>query len=174
VAAAREPTTEELRAWFEAHGNLFALPPRVSFRHLYFSNDRQAGKARNDAGMALAQITQEPQDSVRADALPEPFMFQDYYGDRTPQEIAREFGPDFAQAVMKLAPGSWQGPVESGYGWHLGFVDAILPGRIPAFEEVESDVKTASSVSRRRKSGSRPTMTCVRYTRCCCQCQPTA
>jgi peptidyl-prolyl cis-trans isomerase C len=143
VAAAREPTTEELRAWFEAHGELFALPPRVSFRHLYFSVDRRRGQARNDAAQALAQLTQEPQDSARAGALADPFMFQDYYGERTAQEIAREFGPGFAQAVLKLAPGSWQGPVESGYGWHLVFVDAVTPGRVPAFEEVETDVKTA-------------------------------
>ena len=46
-------------------------------------------------------------------------------------------------ALEKLKPGSWQGPIESGYGWHLVFVDTVIPGRIPAFEEVESDVKTA-------------------------------
>lgn len=46
-------------------------------------------------------------------------------------------------AVEKLKPGSWQGPIESGYGWHLVFVDTVIPGRIPAFEEVESDVRTA-------------------------------
>jgi len=143
VAAAKEPTTEELSAWFEAHGDLFALPPRVTFRHLYFSVDRHGGQARKDAGQALAKLVDEPLNSVRADTLADPFMFQDFYGDRTAQEIAREFGPDFAQAVLKLTPGSWQGPLESGYGWHLVFVDVITPGRIPAFEEVESEVKTS-------------------------------
>ena len=70
-------------------------------------------------------------------------MFQDYYADRTPEAIAKEFGPQFAVAVEKLRSGSWQGPVESGYGWHLVFVDTVIPGRIPAFEEMEPDVKTA-------------------------------
>jgi parvulin-like peptidyl-prolyl isomerase len=46
-------------------------------------------------------------------------------------------------ALTRLAPGSWQGPVESGFGWHLVFVDTAIPGRVPAFEEVESEVKTA-------------------------------
>ena len=46
-------------------------------------------------------------------------------------------------AVAKLPPGSWQGPIESGFGWHLVFVDTVIPGRVPAFEEVESDVRTA-------------------------------
>ncbi len=70
-------------------------------------------------------------------------MFQDYYGDRAPSAIAKEFGPQFAVALEKLKPGSWQGPIESGYGWHLVYIDTVIPGRIPAFEEMEPDVKTA-------------------------------
>ena len=57
--------------------------------------------------------------------------------------LGKEFGPQFALAVAKLPPGSWQGPIESGFGWHLVFVDTVIPGRVPAFEEVEADVKTA-------------------------------
>ena len=37
MAAAREPTTDELRSWFAQNTRLFALPARFSFRHLYFS-----------------------------------------------------------------------------------------------------------------------------------------
>ena len=70
-------------------------------------------------------------------------MFQDYYGDRAPDALAKEFGPQFVVALEKLKPGSWQGPIESGYGWHLVYIDTIIPGRIPAFEEMEPDVKTA-------------------------------
>jgi peptidyl-prolyl cis-trans isomerase C len=143
VAAAREPSDEELRAWFAEHGDPFALPPRIGFRHLYFSIDRRGGRARNDAAKALANLAGEPQDSERAASLADPFMFQDYYADATPEEIAREFGPEFARALRKLAPGVWQGPVESGFGWHLIFVDTSIPGRNPTFEEVEPDVRTA-------------------------------
>jgi len=70
-------------------------------------------------------------------------MFQEYYRDRAPEFLGKEFGPNFALTVAKLSPGSWQGPVESGFGWHLVFIDALIPGRVPAFEEVEADVKTA-------------------------------
>src|SRR5262249_22131619 len=37
VAAAREPSTDELKAWHAKNSEKFALPKRVSFRHLYFS-----------------------------------------------------------------------------------------------------------------------------------------
>jgi peptidyl-prolyl cis-trans isomerase C len=143
VAAAHEPSTAELKAWFEKNTDKFALPSRYSFRHVYFSPDKRGTKAHDDAAGALAGIVGQPEDSPLIPSVADRFMFQDYYGDRTPSAIAKEFGPQFAVALEKLKPGSWQGPIESGYGWHLVFVDTLIPGRIPAFEEVESDVKTA-------------------------------
>ena len=143
VAAAREPTTAELRSWFEKNSAKFAQPPRLSFRHLYFSPDRRGARARDDAEQALAKLAGQPEDAKIASALADPFMFQEYYRDRAPEYLAKEFGPQFAVAVAKLPPGSWQGPVESGFGWHLVFVDTVIPGRVPAFEEVEPDVRTA-------------------------------
>lgn len=143
VAAAREPGTDELRAWFDQHSTRFAQPSRVSFRHLYFSADRRGAAARGDAAKALAKLTGEAGDSKLAGSLGDPFMFQDYYRDRAPDYLGKEFGPPFALALVKLKPGSWQGPIESGFGWHLVFVDTVIPGRVPAFEEIERDVKTA-------------------------------
>ena len=143
VAAAHEPSIEELRAWFAKHADKFALPGRYSFRHLYFSPDKRGKNAQSDAAKAVARIAGQPEDSKLTVSLADRFMFQDYYGDRTPEAIAKEFGPQFTVALEKLKPGSWQGPVESGYGWHLVFIDTVIPGRIPAFEEMEVDVKTA-------------------------------
>jgi hypothetical protein len=143
VAGAREPTSAELKSWYERNTASFSHPPRVSFRHLYFSPDRRGARARADAATALAKLAGQPVDAKIAGSLTDPFMFQDYYRDRAPQYLGREFGPQFALTVTKLPPGSWQGPVESGFGWHLVFVDTVIPGRVPAFEEVESDVKTA-------------------------------
>jgi peptidyl-prolyl cis-trans isomerase C len=141
VAAAREPTTAELKSFYEQNGAQFAQPNRVSFRHLYFSPDRRGGHARDDAATGLAQLAGQPQDARIAGSLADPFMFQDYYRDRVPEHLRKDFGPRFALAIEKLVPGSWQGPIESGFGWHLVFVDTLIPGRVPPFEEVETDVK---------------------------------
>ena len=96
-----------------------------------------------DAAEALAKLAGQPVDAKLAGSLADPFMFQDYYRDRAPDYLGKEFGPQFAVALTSLTPGSWQGPIESGFGWHLVFVDTAIPGRVPAFEEIESEVKTA-------------------------------
>jgi peptidyl-prolyl cis-trans isomerase C len=149
VADVPDPASGELKAWFETNAERFALAPRVSFRHLYFSPDRRGSLARADAERALAQLIRAPDDIAVIALLADPFMFQEYYGDRSPEQLAKLFGAGFARDIFKLAPGSWQGPIESGYGWHLVFADVIAPSQVPAFEEVETDVK-ASFVDEQR------------------------
>ncbi len=143
VAAAHEPTTDELRNWYAKNSQKFALADRATFRHLFFGFDRRGQNAQTAALSALNKLAAKPEDSPLGKALADPFMFQDYYGDRAPDQLAKEFGPTFAIGLYKLKLGMWQGPIESGYGWHLVWIESITPGRVPAFEEVEPDVKTA-------------------------------
>jgi peptidyl-prolyl cis-trans isomerase C len=138
----REPSREELQAWFRNNAQRFAYPPRISFRHLYFSFDKHGAKTAEAAATALKQIAGKPADSPEAAALADPFMFRDYYADRSPGQVGSEFGGKFERSLFDLKPGSWLGPLESGFGWHLVFVDSLTPGRIPEFAEVESEVKS--------------------------------
>jgi peptidyl-prolyl cis-trans isomerase C len=143
VGTAHEPTIAELKAWYEKNSEKFALSSRATFRHLYFSSDRRGQRAHDDAVAALARLREQSEDSKLATSLADPFMFQDYYSERTPEQLANEFGPTFAQGLFQATPGSWEGPIESGYGWHLIWIESIIPRRIPDLEEVEPDVKTA-------------------------------
>ena len=152
VTAAHEPEPDELRTWYEANRDQFVLPPRVSFRHLYFSFDRRGARARDDAAAALKMLAGQPEDAGFAATLADAFMFQEYYRDRAPEFLGKEFGPNFALSVAKLPSGSWQGPIESGFGWHLVFVDTLIPGHVPAFEEVEADAKKAWLAERKAQA----------------------
>jgi peptidyl-prolyl cis-trans isomerase C len=143
VSAAHEPTTEELKAWFAKNSKLFLQPARVSFRHVYFSPDHRRPHTREDADKALGRLAGKSADSPGAAALGDRFMFQDYLADRTADQIAKDFGPPFAKALFAQKPGQWTGPIESGYGWHVVFIDSLTPERASSFEEAEPDVKTA-------------------------------
>lgn len=140
IAALQDPSDAVLQTWYMANSARFAMPPRSSFHHLYFSSDRGA-RAPEDAAAALEQVSGGGIDAARASA--DPFMFRDYYSEQTPEQVAREFGAGFATALFELKPGVWSGPIRSGYGWHLIYVDALIPGRIPAYEEIAPDVKQA-------------------------------
>ncbi|NLS08162.1 peptidyl-prolyl cis-trans isomerase [Rhizobium sp. P32RR-XVIII] len=143
LAALDEPSNAELKEWYSKNSERFALSPHVSFRHLYFSFDKHGEATREVAAAAISAVSGKPADSPEVASIADPFMFRNYYGDATPDQMAKEFGPEFAKALFNLKSGSWQGPVQSGYGWHLVWIGSIEAGRVPAFEEVAPAVKTA-------------------------------
>jgi peptidyl-prolyl cis-trans isomerase C len=138
----REPSREELKTWFKKNSERFTMPGRVSFRHLYFSSDKHGKQTSNVAAEVLKKISAHSANLPEAAALADPFMFQDHYGDSSFDEVAKTFGPQFARSLFTLTPGSWQGPIESGYGWHLVLVESLTPARVAEFEEIEADVRT--------------------------------
>jgi peptidyl-prolyl cis-trans isomerase C len=142
VSALREPPDDELRLWFERNAQRFALPGLVSFRHLYFSSDLRGERTRDAAVDALQKLAGKPDDPPNLEGLADPFMFQEFYADRSVDQVAGIFGTKFAQALFELEEGKWQGPIESGLGWHLVWIDSMTPSRIPAFEEAEATVKS--------------------------------
>ena len=138
------PTRDELDAWYAAHAAQFTQPARASFRHVYFSPDgRGDAAARAAAAAALPGIAGLPAASPALADVGDRFMFQDYYGGRTAEALGKEFGPDFAASLFAETPGVWTGPIRSGYGWHLVYLDRLEPARVPALDEIEADVRAA-------------------------------
>ena len=54
--------------------------------------------------------------------------------------VSNVFGAEFARAIFLLKPGSWAGPVKSGYGVHLVRVTALSPATLRPFEEVRPKI----------------------------------
>jgi peptidyl-prolyl cis-trans isomerase C len=143
ISALRDPSLNELKKWYAKNRSHFSLPSRITFRHLYFSPDKRGAQARDAAASALEKLTGKAANTIDQATLADPFMFQDHYGDRTPDQVANVFGAKFAKELFKLKPGAWNGPVESGLGWHLVWVESITPRRTPEFEEVDiSQIKS--------------------------------
>jgi hypothetical protein len=141
LSTLREPTRDELQQWHRTHADEFALPPRASFRHLFFGFDQRGARAGDDAAAALVRIAGKPADAagLAGDAFP----LQGNYAERTPEQVAAAFGAPFARGLFALQPGAWPGPVESGFGWHLVFIEALTPGRVPDFDAVEAEVRAS-------------------------------
>jgi peptidyl-prolyl cis-trans isomerase C len=138
------PSHDTLASWYQAQADRFTQPPRASFRHVYFSPDgRGDAAARTAAAEALPTVASLAIDAPAPAGMGDRFMFQDYYGGRTPEEIGKIFGPDFARGLFATAPGTWAGPIRSGFGWHLVRLDALEPARVPALDEIEADVRAA-------------------------------
>lgn len=145
------PTDSVLRAWFSEHRGEFLAPARVTFRHRYFSPDDRGRQALAAAAAGARALGVRPVEWPGATRVGDQFPLQERYADRTPAQVSAVFGASFAEAVFRLAPGQWSGPIESGLGWHVVGVEELRPPQTPTFEEVEGDVRTAWIDARREE-----------------------
>lgn len=150
VAALVPPGDAELQAWLAKHPERFRREPEVAFRQVYLSRERRGEGAEADARALLARL-----------AAAGPAAAIEELGDRIqlPQEIelaplgevARLFGDGFAEQVGAAAPGSWSGPIASGYGLHLVFVRERIESALPDLAAVRSAVEGEVIAERRRR-----------------------
>ena len=115
------PTEAELMEWYEAHPGLYRTEPRLGFRHIYFSQDRRNGSAEKDAAALLSRPGGLDEASGQP-ALGDAFMLPHEFTDISRSQLGRLFGEDFAATLFTVQTGSWQGPVRSGYGYHVVYL----------------------------------------------------
>ncbi|MEJ2322437.1 MAG: peptidylprolyl isomerase [Gammaproteobacteria bacterium] len=146
LTAQQPPADEMLEAYLQQNPEKFRIAPRLSFRQVFLSFDRgQALEA--DAEKLLAEL----QAGAMAETLGDPTMLPNEQTAATERMIARSFGEKFAQAVMALEPGAWQGPLFSGFGAHLVRVTDHMEGRLPELAEIRSEVEQEYLAERRRE-----------------------
>ena len=133
-----EPDEAALKAFFEKTKADYQAPPRVTFRHQFFNSDRGKDQAFARAKTALGKVV-----SPQGEALGEPFLLPLSYSDVSLIDINKDYGPDFAAALIRVPLNQWSGPVASAYGYHLIKVDSRVSAKTPTLDEVRSDVLAA-------------------------------
>jgi hypothetical protein len=138
TAPVPEPTDAQLQAFLEANAERFRLEPRLSFRHVYFNPQRNG--VGEDGAVALLRDLRSG--AVRdVDGLGDPFLLARRFEHATASELTQLFGEGFATTLQDLPPGSWHGPVKSGYGVHLVQVQRRDAERMPTLADVREGVR---------------------------------
>ena len=139
VAATAEPSTDELRGYFESHADRYVEPPGLTLTHRFFSRDRRGESADDDARVALAPL------AAGGTVDDDSFHAAKTLALEDAGRLEQIFGTAFRDAVLDHAalPRSrhaWFGPVSSAYGAHLVRVDAYREGRRRTLDEVREIV----------------------------------
>lgn len=124
-----QPSEATLQAWLKKNASRYAKGGLVSFDQIYLGN-RNADNVRAELakGMDWHRIGQ-------------PLSVPSSLENADPAEIARDFGHEFADSVVAEKPGSWVGPVQSGFGLHLVRIRAVTPVAAPKLSEVRQQVE---------------------------------
>jgi hypothetical protein len=147
IASAANFSEIELRDFIARHPGRYGQPRRFAFSHLYFNVDQDPDQALRRARSVLEQLKAG---GVTSDAG-DPFLLGSEFSLRSEAGIARQFGPDFAQAVTQLKPGAWSGPVQSPYGLHLVRLEQTEAEQAPDYERISTRAAYAMLSERERE-----------------------
>lgn len=148
----RQPSDQELKAWFDAHQDSYLVPEKRNFEHRYFAMDNHGDTAARAAAQAALPRLRKAE-PIAADTFPAPLISPAL----TRDEVERLFGNGpFAAAVFAAPLKQWTGPIRSGFGWHDIFVTEQIPAQPATFEAIRdrarSDMMAAQREANSRRS----------------------
>lgn len=141
------PTEEDITTAFEARAEELRRPVRYSIDQVYLTRDR-----REELAAVSEQIRAQAMTPQQARQLSSPFLPGYRFMAQSPQQLARNFGAGFVLNLEALNPqaGSWVGPVESTYGYHLVWMEDLQPARAARLGEVREQLLRDLKLERRR------------------------
>lgn len=129
------PDDATLQRFMDDNAGKYAMPPRLDFGQVYLGEANRV-----DAGATARLISDLNSGQRSADTAGLPLTLPKAMIDALPAEIDREFGADFAAALLRQPVGRWAGPVASGFGLHLVRVGKRLPGGPATLDDVRQQV----------------------------------
>lgn len=146
--AAKPPGEADLQRWLDEHAGRYAEPALITFDQIAFeptsSSDSETDTIRT-AREALAA-------GADPETLGQGRMLLPHFELYPIDVVQREFGEAFAKSLLSARAGSWEGPIRSGYGYHLVRVGKIIPGKSPTLDDVRAAVARDYEQDRRTRS----------------------
>ncbi len=137
---------------YEERREALRQPTRYTLQHLYYPREKVA-----EIAPTLERLRNEGIAPSQALSFSAPFLPGYRFAGQSPDQLARQFGAAFVMNLERLQPqpGQWVGPVQSSFGQHLVWVEAIEPARDAELAEVrqrlqrdlESEARNAALAS---------------------------
>jgi hypothetical protein len=151
LATRKEPGDSDLQSFLQVHKGTFQTEPRFSFRQIYFNPQLHGENLHRDVARVLDEL-RHSDSQVHKTELGDPFLLQLAFDDVSLSDLKKTLGDRFASAISALPVGSWQGPIDSGYGVQLVCVTKRTDGRLPALAEVREQVRREYLDAKRSES----------------------
>lgn len=149
ISAQGGSTDEQLEEFLAENREIFHREPRLRFRQVYLNPTSRPETLDKDAEELLVRLGQEG-DDLNLEQLGDSIMLPKTFPLSPVSVINRQFGSDFTEQLNGLEIGNWQGPVRSGYGFHLVLIEERSEGRDPQLAEIRPQVEREYELKQRQ------------------------
>lgn len=137
----REPTEEELIAYYVDHLSRYTSEPRYSLRHVYFRTAPDDPEAILDALRAGLEVNGDPG-----------FWLGNEIRGYHASVLRNVLGPAALSKIEAAAVGDWFGPIQSPRGYHFIRLDEVFPSRPLRYADIRDQIREDWSAARRNAS----------------------
>jgi hypothetical protein len=150
LAESIEPTDDELKNYLLENQEKYRIPEMISFTQVYFNPDKRKDVMK-DAEKVLASLKSEKTTPDEAVSLGDTIMIDSTFRQRSPDEVARILGREFASKLFSTGEMGWQEPIGSTFGLHLVYISEHTASRMPEFENIRESVKNDFMYERKKE-----------------------
>ena len=130
MAAATDPSDEDLAAYLAANSDAFRRDATYTFRQVYINPEQPGVELEAYVAEQLSALRAGKKAGGDTGLLPARF-------DRAPSRVVDgSFGSGFTKQLDELSAGGWQGPIESGLGVHVIRLESREEGTLPELAEI--------------------------------------
>ena len=133
-----QATEEELENFYQEHAHLYQRSSTINFNQIYFSPDRRKNP-QQDAQALFTQIHNQKV-SASLDQYGDNFHLSNRFVRNDRESVRQAFGKQFADALFQINQQGWVSPIQSGYGYHLLYIDTIIPPQALSFDQVKERI----------------------------------
>jgi parvulin-like peptidyl-prolyl isomerase len=163
LSSLEQPSEEALRQYFEENESRYVTPVQVTFTQVFFDTDKRAVEDAEEAVRSFLESSgQGVGELSAAHRQGDASMLAPYCSKCDAREIRNRFGEEFFVTVKALSPGSWHGPVRSGYGLHAVYVEERVDPRLPAFDQIRREIE-ADWISERQRENTHKAYREIRF-----------
>ena len=125
----------EIEQYHLKHAEEFTTPEKRTVQHVFFSESPSANTLNERLSLLAGVSTEE------AYKLGEPFLSGYTFRSHSRDQLARQFGEKFAVSAFELGLRHWTGPIKSAYGYHLVWIDEIVPEQLRSVSSVADSIR---------------------------------
>jgi len=147
LSGLKEPTDNELRAYFSDHKDQYKTDHILSFKQVLVSSKKLDADA-----VAELQIEDKLASGVAPESLSRSSLLPVSMNLESVRSITNTFGSDFTEQVSGMGTHKWAGPVYSGFGTHFVNVSLNQSATLLTFEQAKNKVSVDFTQSQREAS----------------------
>ena len=145
-------TAKDIEAVFESRKAELQHPPLYSFEHVFFGTDQGSRMS-----SVIAKISDENLHIQAARKLGAPFIQGHMFLRQTPEQLARNFGRHFVEALVEAMEREttklgWLGPMPSAYGLHYIWLEDFEPARDAELPEIKQQLLIDLNYSAKKRA----------------------